>query len=613
MLFLREITKNHPLNMFEKLLYHIVALNLWRKKHLSQNTFIIIVAALVGALGGLVSSVLKKLTHLVAHAVQSEAVGQNKFYFYLFLPTLGLVTTVLYVRFFIRKYQFRSGIAPILEKIRKGKSRLDIHNTYSQIITSALTVGMGGSAGLESPAVSSGATLGTTLGRLFGLNYRETTLLLACGGAAGISGAFDSPIAGMIFAIEVLLPTFSLPAVTPLLISSAVASVVSHLLYNQPLFVNISKAWAMQNFWYYVVFAVLAGFYTVYYGYTNERIHKFFGNIKNIYLKALIGGISLGVLIALFPALYGEGYMNIQKLMDGNFSSLLGDSLFVKYQNVTWAIVVYALLTLWIKTIACAVTLSSGGNGGMFGPSVVIGGLMGFIFSYSVNQLGWGHLNVTHFIVVGMAASVSGVMHAPLTGVFLSAEITGGYALIVPLMVVSGIAYFINKGVRGYSIYTKNLLVEGDFQVTANRDFNLLKGIKVKYVLEDDFPVFKSSDIILDQKSKIILSKRSLFAIVDEDNRLLGIATLEQLLEAIYNPEELVNNHTFGDFTQPLSEWVNDRTPMAEVLEIMDRQNLIYLPVVNQEQKYLGFITKQAIFNKYRQRLIKQSGQYMTL
>lgn len=596
--------------MYEKLLYHIVSLNQWRKAHLSQNTFLIIVAGIVGALGGLGSSLLKKLTHFVAHSVQNDAIGYTKFYLYLILPIIGLTLTVLYIKIFIRKHQFRQGIPPLLKSIRKNRSRLDFHNIYSQIITSALTVGMGGSAGLESPAVASGAASGSYLSRLFGLNYRETTLLLACGGAAGISGAFDSPIAGMLFALEVLLPAFSLPAITPLLISSAVASVVSHMVYNKPLFVYVADSWAPEGFWIYIIFGIVAGFYTVYYGYTNELIHKKFGKIKNTWMKVVLGGASLGILISLFPALYGEGYINIQKLLNGNYQSLLQDSLFSDYRNLTWATLLFAGLSLWGKTIACAVTMSSGGNGGMFGPSVVIGGLLGFIFAFALNQLGWTQVNVTHFIVVGMAASVSGVMHAPLTGVFLSAEITGGYTLMVPLMVVSGIAYFINKGIRKYSIYTKDLLQQGDFQVTANRDFNILKNLKLKYLIENDFIVLRTDDRLIDKKELITHAPRSLFPIVDEDEKLAGVFTVEQLLEALFNPVE-EQQTTLGELVQPVSEMAHLYTPMSEVLEMMDNQNTLFLPVTDLQGKYLGFVTKQNIFNQYRKLLIRQSKRGM--
>lgn len=451
--------------MLDRLLRLLITFNQWRKSHLSQNTFLLIAAGLVGALGGLAAAVMKKLTHLVAGYLQNDLQGGHKFLLYLFLPLFGLALTVLYLKLFIRRKPFRQGITPVMTSILHGRSRLDLHNIYSQIITSALTVGMGGSAGLESPAVASGAALGSNTGRLFGLNYRETTLLLASGAAAGIAGAFGSPVAGMIFALEVLLPAITVPAIIPLLLASAVASVVSRLVYNEPLFAYVPGSSALDNFWVYVLFGVACGLFSVYFAQVNELVLGRFKRIRGTWAKVGFGGLGLGAMIALFPALYGEGYITIQYLLDGNYTSLMTNSLFPEFQDIGWALLLFTALTLLFKAIAPAVTMGSGGNGGMFGPCVAIGGLLGFLFAYSLNMTGFFHLQVTHFIVVGMAGSVSGVMHAPLTGIFLAAEITGGYTLMVPLMVVSAIAYFINKRIRNYSIYTKGLVESGSLQV----------------------------------------------------------------------------------------------------------------------------------------------------
>lgn len=594
--------------MYEKLLRYIVSLNQWRKRHISQNGFLIIAAAMVGALGGLGSSVLKKLTHLVANFLQNDFQHQSRFYLYFFFPVAGLFLTVIYLKLFIRKRNFRSGIPPLIKSITQGRSRLDFHNVYSQIITSALTVGMGGSAGLESPAVSSGAAAGSNLGRLFGLNYRETTLLLACGGAAGISGAFDSPVAGMLFAIEVLLPSFSIPAITPLLISSAVASVVSWMVYNRPLFVYVTDTPLTEGFWIYVVFGIVSGFYSVYYGYMNERIHKRFNKIKNSYSKALVGGLSLGTMITLFPALYGEGYISIQKLLDGDYQSLLINSLFAGYQQTTWFLILFALLSLFAKVIASAVTLSSGGNGGMFGPSVVIGGLMGFIFAFSLNQTGWFDLNVTHFIIAGMAASISGVMHAPLTGIFLAAEITGGYILMVPLMVVSAIAFFINKGIRKYSIYTKDLAEQKNLTGAGNEDERILSRMMLKYLIDRNYVRLHQEDTPVRRREDIIHSDKTVFPVVDEQGSLIGLLNIEQLLEAIYSPDQKSMDTPVQQLVQPLTDFVRADASMQEVLQRMDKKDLSILPVVGLNNIYLGFVTRDAIFSKYRKLLLSRDS-----
>ncbi len=593
--------------MYDQLLRYIIRLNHWRKKQISQTTFLIIAAAIVGTLGGLASSILKRLTHLVANFLQNDLQGQYKFYLYFFFPIIGLFLTVFYIRLFIRKHTFRQGIPPLIKSISKNRSRLDFHNAYSQIISSAITVGMGGSAGLESPAVSSGASIGSNIARFFGLNYRETTLLLACGGAAGISGAFDSPIAGMVFAIEVLLPAFSIPAITPLLISSAIASVVSWMVYNRPLFHYVADGRIQDGFWYYILFGILAGFYTVYYGYMNELIHKTMRKFKNTYVKATIGGLALGLMVALFPALYGEGYITIQKLLDGDFNSLLSNSLFSTYSEYSWVLIIFATLSLFAKATASAVTLSSGGNGGMFGPSVVIGGLLGFIFAYTFNQLGFGQLDVTHFMLAGMAASISGVMHAPLTGIFLSAEITGGYALMVPLMIVAAIAYFINKAIRKYSIYTKELAEEGELIDAENKDTSVLMQLRLKHLLEKDFVQLKPEEFPMQRKEDIIHSSRTIFPVVNFNGKFLGILTIEDLLEMIYTNDPAKANLTIGDLVQPTQDVIPVTMPMKEVMQLMDKKDIHILPVTGHNNTYLGFVTREGVFNKYRQLLRKQN------
>lgn len=593
--------------MYEKLLRHIVLLNQYRKKHISQPNFLIIAAAIVGALGGLAASILKLLTHFVADFLQNDFHWEYKYYLYFFFPLIGILLTVLYLRTFIRKHTFRHGIPPLINSISQRNSKLDFHNIYSQIISSALTVGLGGSAGLEAPAVSSGAAVGSNLGRLFGLNYRETTLLLACGGAAGISGAFNSPIAGMIFALEVLLPAFSIPAVVPLLIASAVASVVSKMLNSEPLFVYVANTWVIDAFWFYVIFGVISGFYSVFFSKLNEVITKAFERIKNAYGKVWIGGICLGGLVAVFPAIYGEGYITIQKLLNGDYQSLLANSFFSEYQHYTWILLAFAALTVIGKTFGCVITMSSGGNGGMFGPSVVVGGLLGFVFAFAINQTGWVHLNVTHFIVAGMAASVSGVMHAPLTGIFLSAEITGGYVLIVPLMVVSAISYFINKGLRKYSIYTKRLAEQGNLVIHENKDASVLNKIKLKYLLERDFTSLFPDDTPISRKMDIINSEKNLFPVLDTEGKLLGVLSIEELLKHIVSQKPELQNMPIVQMVQPTLDKITLNVPMREVMQLMDQKNIRILPVVDMSGRYLGFVTKNGIFNKYRKLLVRQN------
>lgn len=593
--------------MPDRALRYIAVFNLWRKKHLAQNTFLIIAAALVGAAGGLASSALKKLTHLIASYLQNDLQGAHKFWLYFFFPIIGLALTTLYLKLFVRKKSFQPGIPPLIDSILHGRSRLELHNVYSQIISSALTVGLGGSAGLESPSVASGASAGSNIGRLFGLNYRETTLLLACGGAAGISGAFDSPIAGMVFALEVLLPAFTIPAIIPLLLSTAVASVVSWMVYNQPLFAYVPGSSDIDSFWVYVLFGIAAGFFSVYYAFMNETIHKRLDRVENIYAKIGIGGVSLGAMIALFPALYGEGYITIQQLLNNNYNSLLSNSLFAGFQSYSWVLPVFAVITLLFKAIAPAVTMGSGGNGGMFGPSVVIGGLLGFVFAYGLNQTGLFHLNTTHFIVVGMAGSISGVMHAPLTGVFLAAEITGGYALMVPLMVVSAISYFINKRIRKYSIYTKGMAESGTLISGENKDAGLLARIRLPQLIVQSDVILSPTDTAVGRQDDIIHSERNMFPVVDETGQLLGTIGIERLLEAAFSTDAAIRERPLGEVAQPMTEVIRPYMSVHEVLLMMNKRSKNTLPILDAQGKYVGYLSKDNIFTEYRKLLIEQN------
>lgn len=593
-----------------KLLRFIGAINLWRKEKISNTNFLIIAAAVVGVLGGIASSLLKKLTHYVANFLQNDVQSDYKYYLYFFFPLIGLFLTVFYIRTFIRRSKFQHGIPPILSNISRNSSRLDFHNIYSQIISSALTVGLGGSAGLEAPAVASGSAIGSNIGRFFGLSYRETTLLLACGAGAGISGAFNSPVTGMIFAIEVMLPAFSIPAVIPLLIASAVASVVSKMIYDEPLFALVTRDWVMDAFWYYVVIGILIGFYSIFFSRLNSYLFGVFDKIRNRYNKVLIGGITLGIMIAIFPALYGEGYITIQKLLDGNYASLLGNSFFSSYQYIAWALVLFGVLSLIGKTFACVITMASGGNGGMFGPTVVVGGLFGFVFAFGLNQTGIVDLNVTNFIIAGMAASVSGVMHAPLTGIFLAAEITGGYVLMVPLMIVSSISYFINKSILKYSIYTKVLADQGNLFTDQNKDNDVLRRIKLKYVLENDFVILHPDDTIKSRSADIVHTHRNIFPVVDSGGYLTGILLIDQLLERLVSSNIGEQHSLIKEIDQPPNKVVTLDTPMSEVMQTMESQDIRILPVTDNKGLYLGFVTKNGIFNKYRS-LLRRQDDYM--
>ena len=595
--------------MRQKLLKKLEYINKWRMQKISNRNFIIVLAFLVGIVGGLAAALLKGMTHFIASTLQDDIEWHYKYLLYLVFPLIGIFLSVLYIRKFLKDKKFEHGITPIIYAISRKSSRIEIHNIYSQIITSAVTVGFGGSSGLEAPIAYSGSAIGSNMGRFFGLSYKEITMLLACGAAAGISGAFNSPVAGMIFAIEILLPEFSIPVLIPLLISAATAAVISKILYSEPLFHTTTTDWEVGALFFYLLLALLIGLYTVYFSKVSQVVKNWFSNIKNPYNKVWFSGISLGIMIFIFPALYGEGYITIQQILDGHFNAIVKNSLFSDYKDIGIVVFCYTILTLFAKSFAALFTINGGGNGGVFGPSLVMGGLLGFAFAFGINQTGIAELNVPNFVMAGMAGALAGVMHAPLTGVFLIAEITGGYTLMVPLMLVASISYFINRAAMKHSIYTKVLAESGDLMSYENKDRTVLGMMKLRYVLESNFVILRPNETPVDRQSDIIHSKRNIFPIVDLDGTLLGIIYSERLFSILLSEEE-GKDKTFAVLAQKPNVIILENENMEVVMTKMNKDDVWILPVVDKDHHYLGFVSKSSVFNKYRGMLMRQ-GQYL--
>lgn len=590
--------------MYVKLVNYVDAINQYRRTKISNRNFLVIAALIVGILAGLAASLLKAITHHIEEFLQTGFHWQYKYYLYFFFPFIGILLSVMYVRRFIRKGKFETGLTPLIYTISRKSSKVEPHNIYSQIITAALTVGFGGSTGLEAPIVTSGGGIGSVVGRFLGLSYRETTMLLACGAAAGIAGAFNSPIAGIVFAIEILLPEFTIPAFIPLLLASATAAVVARLFYNEQLFFIATEGWRIDALFYYVILAALIGLFSIYFVKINYFIKSSFYKIKNPYKKVVLGGLMLGVLVFLFPTLYGEGYVTIKNLIGGNYTSMITNSIFSDYSSVPWVIVVFTIVTLFAKSAATLITLGAGGNGGIFAPSLIMGGLMGFVVAFTANSLGIAHLNVANFIVAGMAASLSAIMHAPLTGIFLIAEITGGYILMVPLMITSAISYLISRSSSQYSIYTKPLAERGELSSLEDKDTTVLNMMKLRYLVERDYLVLKDDDLISNRLNDILQSKRNLFPVIADDRTFKGLMYVEDILKkGIGNTDELHVNDLMQ--AAPAVVMINDS--LKQVLEKMEQENVWILPVLDERSEYLGFVSKTAIFNKYRAFLSRQA------
>jgi CIC family chloride channel protein len=595
--------------MYVKLVTYIDRLNQYRRTKISNRNFLVIAALVTGVLAGLAAALLKSLTHGIEDFLQEGFHWKYKYYLFLVFPFFGILLSVMYVRRFIRRGKFETGLTPLLHTISRKSSRVEPHNIYSQIITAALTVGFGGSTGLEAPIVTSGAGIGSVVGRFLGLTYRETTMLLACGAAASIAGAFNAPIAGIVFAIEILLAEFTIPAFIPLLLASATAAVVARLFYNEQLFFLVTEGWQFNAIIWYVILACLVGLFSLYFNKAYYFNKKMFYKIKGPYQKVILGGIILGGMVFLFPTLYGEGYVTIKNLLGGNYSTVITNSIFAEYSNLPWAIILFTTITLFAKSAATMVTLGAGGNGGIFAPSLIMGGLIGFVLAFSINTLGIAHVNVANFIVAGMAASLSAIMHAPLTGIFLIAEITGGYVLMVPLMISSAIAYLINRSQNKYSIYTKPLAEKGELMSYEDKDSTVLHMMKLKYLVEKDYTILYDYETVAERMPEILSSKRNVFPVIAEDKTFQGMIYVEDVLKKGIN-NSLANDLTVHDFVQTAPDLVYIADSLKVVLGKMEKENAWVLPVLNEQGEFLGFVSKTAVFNKYRS-LLSRQADYM--
>jgi len=591
--------------MYIKFVNFVDRFNQYRQRKISNKNFLIIASVLVGILAGLAASLLKGITHRIEHFLQTDLQWQYKYYLYLLFPTIGILLSVLYVRKFIRKGRFETGLTPLLYTISKRSSKVEVHNSYSQIITAALSVGFGGSTGLEAPIATSGASIGSNLGRFLGLSYRETTLLLACGAASGIAGAFNSPIAGIVFAIEILLPEFTIPVFIPLLLSAATASVVARLFYNEQLFYLVTEGWQLSALFFYVILAILVGLYSIYFGKINSRIKAAFYKVKNPYHRIAVGGLILGLLIFLFPTLYGEGYITINNLLKGDYNAVISNSIFSEFSNLPMVVIAFTVATIMLKSVATLVTLSAGGNGGTFAPSLIIGGLIGFTLAYGINMSGLAEVNTANFIVAGMAAALGSLMHAPLTGIFLIAEITGGYILMVPLMITTAIAYLINRSVNQYSIYTKPLADKGELSHHSDKDTTVLNMMSLNRLVEKDHLILRVDDLLKDRINDVLKSKRNVFPVVDVDGQYKGIVYVEAILEQLLANE--ADDLQISDLMHTEIIPVTINTDIKLVLNRMEEESLWVLPVIDTLGKYIGLVSKTSIFNRYRDILSQQA------
>ncbi len=574
---------------------------------LSRAQFIMLIATFVGIASGLVAVLLKILVHQLQHWIVQIPVTR---FAYLLFPALGLLCTVFIIRHFFGG-QIERGIAMVLKAIARKSSFIPLNHTYLHVITSSITVGLGGSVGLEAPIVATGAAVGSNLSRISDLNYQERTLLIACGAAAGIAAVFNAPIAGVIFAIEVLLAEAVVSYFIPLIIASVAGALCSKIILREESLFNfiLKQNFDYHNVPYYIILGALAGFISLYYArifkLTEKNIHRW--NI-NAYVKAIIGGLFLLSIYFVLPTLFGEGYNSVKLVANGSFNTFTDNTSLFSKLGENWGIIAFTALIILFKPLAAGITIGSGGNGGNFAPSLFVGAYLGFFFSRLLNNISWIKIPVGNFSLVGMAGVLSGVMYCPLTAIFLIAEITNGYELFIPLMIVSAISFFIVKSYEPFSMETKKLALEGQI-FTHKKEKNILTSISLDDMLQDTY-----NSIGIDKKLKELVelikkSEKNIFAVHDTKNRFAGIIELNDIKQKIFQPELFDKVSVKSLMKKPAAVLLQGQD-MHTAMEKFDLTLSWYLPVLDKDKKFIGFISKTKLFNKYREILSSQGDLY---
>ena len=571
----------------------------WRERHIKEKTFVIILAFIVGLLCGFAALLLKWLIHFIASIVTSHATINEGNYTYLIFPMIGIVLAGLFVRYVVRD-NISHGVTRVLHAISQNKSRMKPHNMYSSMVASSVTIGCGGSVGAEGPIVYTGASIGSNLGQLFHMSPRVLMILVGCGAAAGIAGIFKAPIAGLLFTLDVLMLDLTAVSVMPLLIASITGATVAYVFtgYNVEFDFTQSEMFVTQRIPYVIALGVFCGLVSLYFTKVMNMMENFFRKRLSTPLqRTLVGGSILAGLVFLFPPLYGEGYGAINGLLDGDTSSIVNGSIFYSDGDNPWFILAFIGMIVLLKGFATSATNGGGGVGGTFAPSLYVGCMAGFFFAYLLNNLGIIDLSTKNFALMGMAGVMSGVMHAPLMAIFLTAEMTGGYDLFLPLLIVSTISYVTIKFFEPYSIYTMRLAQRGEL-ITHHKDKAVLTLLKMDSVIETDFLPVKPEMSLKEMVDVISRSNRNLFPVVNDEGMLLGVVLLDDIRNIMFRPD-LYRRMYVSKFMSMAPAKIEVGQTMETVMKVFDDTGAWNLPVV-ENGKYVGFVSKSKIFNSYR-------------
>lgn len=574
----------------------------WRLKHVKQNHFILVLSLIVGILSGFAAVILKNTVHFTSNFLLRGQEIQNVHFLFFVYPIIGITLTVLVVKYFI-KDKLGHGISRILYAISKKNSVIKPHNIYSSMLTSTLTVGFGGSVGLEAPIVLTGSAIGSNLGRLMKLNYKMVTLLIGCGAAGAIAGIFKAPITAVVFGMEVLMLDLSMASLVPLLISAVSGAMVAYFFLGKGFIFtfHLVDTFHFSDIPLFILLGIFSGLVSTYFSRANNVIESRIKKIDILPVRLLVAGVCLGLLIFLFPPLYGEGYDTLIAILNNQAENLTHGSLFYGAEKAPWLFLFFLFCVLIFKAVASALTSGSGGVGGIFAPTLFMGGITGYLSARLFNMTNLVHVSVKNFALVGMAGLMAGVMHAPLTAIFLIAEITGGYQLFIPLIITSTIAYLTIMYFEPHSIYTKRLAQRGEL-LTHDKDQAILHLIDIETVIEKDFKVVHPEDSLGDLVKVISKSKRNIFPVVDDEGMLQGIVLLDNIREVIFDKDSYDNIYVSSLMIVP-PEIISVQDSMEEVMRKFQDSGAWNLPVLD-NGKYIGFISKSKLFSIYRKWLV---------
>jgi CIC family chloride channel protein len=578
---------------------------IWRVKKIDDRKFMIFLSILIGIVVGFAAVIIKNSVHIIQKLLTDNFGTQDHNYMYFAYPAIGILLVIIFTKYIIRR-TVGHGIPTTLYAISKNNGMIKKHNMFSSIVTSAFTVGFGGSVGLEGPTVATGAAWGSNIGRFFRLNYRQVLLLLACAGAGAMSAIFKAPIAAVVFVLEVIMLDLTISSLLPLLFASVTAVIVSYLFLGMDVLypIEITEKFNVDELIYYVLLGIFAGLVSVYFTRVYKTVQGWFDKQKNQFYKWFIGVGSLGLLIFLFPSLYGEGYEAINGCLHGEYNHLFNNSLFYNLQdNMLWVFILFVLVILF-KAVATSVTFGAGGVGGIFAPTIFIGANSGLMFAKAFSYFGIKELSYSNFALVGMVGLIAGVLHAPLTAIFLIAEITGGYGLIIPLMIGASISFATTRIFEKYSVYTYQLARRGEL-FTHDKDKVVLSILKVTNLIETNFLTICADAKLGDLVKVISNSKRNIIPVIGDENVLLGIVFINDIRNIMFK-RELYDEVNVDELMFMPSPIVSPDESMEDVARKFQTTSHYNLPVVD-EGKYVGFVSRANVFSAYRDLLKKFS------